>query len=62
MEMAAPLVSYKVGWKHFKCRCTWDQQTHRDFPSPCFTLSYYRTTTVPNNEEQVVFPLYKLFG
>lgn len=62
MEMAAPLARYKVGWKHFKCRYTWDQQTHRDFPGPCYTLTATTTTTkVLNNEEQVDFPLNKLF-
>lgn len=60
MEMAGPLVHHKVGWKHFKCRCTWDGQTHTDFASATHTLTHTHTngatttTLVLNNEEQVV--------
>lgn len=58
MEMAGPLVHYKLGWKHFKCRCTWDQQTHIQglFQAlVTYSATTTTTTTVHNNEEQVVF-------
>lgn len=47
MEMAGPLVHHKVGWKHFKCRCTWDGQTHTDFASATHTHTHTQMVQLP---------------
>lgn len=63
MEMAGPLVRHKLGWKHLKCRCTWDQQTHTGASQALVThTATTATTAVLGNEEQVVFLSINFFG